>query len=329
MPTASVTTKRSKSTDAKPKAKKPAAKTGTPAGLDSFPTVGEVVWNERGKPKAFTKIELTPDNQGILLASFEEIMVIDVATGKARTKFKKSVSHVAWLARMSPDGARVVSAFGNFTIHVWDAKTAQETFTATTHERIVMHLSLSQDGKRAMSAAANNRIALWDIAKGAELGYLELKKSLACSCALGGEGRFGAYGGTDGYVRLYDFEKKTDVWTSAGKGWIEAMDASADGKMFASTGRGKSILLWDAKSGKNLRAIDLGATGTEVSLSRDASAVVAVSGNKSPTVYATATGKPLGVLAHPAKVISARFSHDATRIVTCDTLGTMRVFDVS
>jgi WD40 repeat protein len=310
--------------------KKTTTKKATAKGSDvpSFTELSQTVASGRREPETRTKIELTPDHEGVLLAGFDGIWVLDIATGKERVRYRKGGGHVAWLARMSPDGKRVVSAFGDLTIRVWNAKTTAETFVAKTHGRIVQHLSLSEDGTRAMTSAANNRIALWDIAKGAELGYLELKKSFAFSCALGGEGRYGAYGGTDGTVRVWDFEKKTERWSTPGNGWIEAMDASADGRMFASTGRGKEILLWDAKSGKRLRAIALGATGYEVSLSKDGSAVIATAGTKSPTVYSTATGKPIGVLTHPTKVVSARFSHDSTRIVTSDDAGTIRVFEV-
>ena len=169
---------------------------------------------------------------------------------------------------------------------------------------------------------------LWDIANGKLVGAVELQKSFSNGVALSPDGRIAYYGGTDGMLRAHDFAADAPVFTSAGNGWIEDVDASAD--LVVSGGRGKSVVVWNAKTGEQLRSVELGANISMVGISPDNRFATALSGKRPPPIWDITTGKLVGVLVgHDGAVSSIRFGHDSRTIATIDSVAKkLRVFDL-
>lgn len=280
-----------------------------------------------GKKRTPDTVELFPDGESVLAGGWEGVWRVELATGNVVRTYRKYEGSVCWMARVSRDGDRVVSAFGDCTLHVWNAATGVESWAAPTHDRIVTRIALSQDGTRALTVAGNNTLCSWDITARRERFVLPNKKSIAIACALAGGGRIAVYGGTDGFVRAVDLDAQRELWATSGSGWIESMDASADGKLVASTGRGKAILLWDVESGSVKRSVPLSGNSTFVTLTPDGRHVLAL-GKAAPVVFATDTGKPVATLSLPERIVAARFSFDGRSMVASDAKGMIHVLDL-
>jgi WD40 repeat protein len=154
---------------------------------------------------------------------------------------------------------------------------------------------------------------VWDVAKGKRKCGVTTKKSFVIAAAIAPGGDRALMGGTDGVVRLFDVAKGAEIASAPGKGWIESIDCAGDGT-FASGGRDKTVMLWDAdaKPIRTLRGMTRNIAC--LSISTDGSRVVATGGGK-PIVWNAKTGEILGTLAGD-KVQCVRFSHDGATIAT-------------
>lgn len=279
--------------------------------------------------RAAQSVDLFPDGSAALVGGFPGLWSVDLLTGKERVRYRKDTGHVLWNARVDREGTRVVGAFGDCTIHAWEATTGKLLWSKPTHGAIVTRISLSYDGARALTVSGNNQVRVWDVTDGRELGAHVLKKSLAIAGAAAPSGRYGAYGGTDGFLRCHDFERGADAWTAEGKGWIEDIDASADGRFFVSGGRGKAVLVWDAATGRRIRTLEVGANVTRVGVSADGRFASACAGKKPPPVWDLESGGQLATLGeHEGNVRSLRFGHGGRTLATLDDAGSVRVFDL-
>lgn len=66
----------------------------------------------------------------------------------------------------SPDGSRIVSASGDHTLKVWDARTGRELLTLHGHSATVAAFAFSPDGTRIVSGSADQTLKLWDASTG-------------------------------------------------------------------------------------------------------------------------------------------------------------------
>jgi WD40 repeat protein len=265
--------------------------------------------------------ELWPGGKEVLVCAFEGVWTIDVATGKEARRFRGYAGHVCWVARVTRDGKRVFAPFGDCMLRGWNAKTAEQLFEVPTHHAIATRLHLSEDGKLGATAAGNNHVVAWDLRKGKPVADIPAKKSVALACALTPDGDLVARGGTDGVVRVHDVRTQREVWSGEGDGWIEDMDASAD--YLATGGRAKTVILWNARTGKEVRTLAFGSRVTALALSPSGMHVAASSTKGRPVIWETETGATVGLVGGHDKggVTGLRFSHEGDALVSCDHFG--------
>jgi WD40 repeat protein len=106
---------------------------------------------------------------------------------------------------------------------------------------------------------------------------------------------------------------------------------SSDGTRIVSGSEDKSVRVWDASTGAELKVLN-GHTGYVYStaFSSDGTCIVSGSSDKSVRVWDASTGAELKVLnGHTEAVWSAAFSSDGTRIVSGSSDKSVRVWDVS
>lgn len=110
-------------------------------------------------------------------------------------------------------------------------------------------------------------------------------------------------------------------------GFIASVQYSSDGKTIYTIGQKPHIGVWDAKSGKATRSIDLPDGAAATGLSADGAVAVGFAG-KSVIVWDVATGKQQAeIKGHTEMVLSARLSPDGKRVVTASQDKTARVSD--
>jgi len=146
------------------------------------------------------------------------------------------------------------------------------------------------------------------------------------AAALAPSGDVALHGGTDGIVRLWDFRAEREIAASPGKGWIEAIDRSDDGRFWISAGRDKTVHMWDAGV-KLVRSLHGATRGIQsAAIAPDGSHVVA-SGGGAALLWDAASGRVRGKL-EGEKLGAVRFSRDGARVVAYDATGFVRVYDV-
>lgn len=267
--------------------------------------------------------ELTPDGKNVLVAGFSGVYLVDATTGAETLRYRKAVGNVVWSAKTTADGTRVIAGNGGQKLQIWDARSAELLHELPT-EGIVTRLSLSLDGKRAVTASGNNQLRLWDLEHGRALGGIHTKKSFVIAAAIAPVGTRAVHGGTDGVVRLVDCAAEKEIATAIGKGWIEVIDRSADGRFWISAGRDKTVMMWTASLEPVQTLRGFSRTIASVAISPDGSRVVAAGGG-APMLWDATDGKVLGKLAGE-KVTAVSFSHDGASIVTWE-YGTLRIHE--
>jgi tricorn protease-like protein len=197
---------------------------------------------------------------------------------------------------------------------VWDAKTGKAQHELGTHG-IVRRVSVSRDGKLAATSTWEKDVRLWDLAKGCELGGFTLDKSVVNGMVLSPDAKLVACGGSDGFMRLFEPKSGAMVKAAAGKGWIDAVDRSDDGRLLATAGREAQIILW-SWTGEKIRSLtDMTSAITALALSPDGRWVVACGKKAAPLVWSTETGKVVAALEGHEKVTALAFSFDSRSIV--------------
>jgi WD40 repeat protein/tRNA A-37 threonylcarbamoyl transferase component Bud32 len=171
------------------------------------------------------------------------------------------------------------------------------------HDNAILSATFGPDGKRVVTASMDGTARLWDAATGDPLGPPLRHPSWVYAAALAPDGR-------------------TVLTASHNQVW------GPDPKYFQPGRTDATVRLWDARTGKLLRA-PLSHPGVPyaVAFSPDGKTALAYGG---PTVrlWEVATGKPLAPLKHQGNVFAAVFSPDSKVVLTGSEDGTARLWKV-
>jgi WD40 repeat protein len=248
-------------------------------------------------------------------------------------------------ARFSPDGKRIVAAFGSGGVQVWDARTGRPL----TEERnsqpakdtnagfYAVTAQFSPDGKSILSLSGDGTLRSWDAHSAQLLSERKFK--------LPAGGIFSVELAPDGKKFLATYKtlgKAVGIWDvvsgellaelRCGRP-VQGAQFSQDGKRVLTTGLGSTVRIWDAQTGKTLTNLDvpLISSAFSASFSPDGLRVVTASMDGTARVWDAQTGQPLSEpIKHPSSgVMWAQFSPDGKRILTSSLDGTVRLWDAA
>jgi WD40 repeat protein len=257
-------------------------------------------------------VALSPDGKTILLGGSFSLELVDSTSGSVVRSFRPD-DGALWAARFTPDGRRILGGIGDRLI-VWDTKGKIAHKMATNG--IVRRISLSRDGARAATSTWEKDVRLWNVATGKELGGFTMEKSVVNGVALSPKADVVACAGSDGFVRLIKPASGDVVKSVAGKGWIDVIERSDDGRFFATAGREAQVVLWSWKGDKLRTLTDMTSAITVLGVSPDGRWVAACGKKAAPLVWSTETGKVVAALEGHEKVTALSFSFDGRTIVT-------------
>ena len=216
----------------------------------------------------------TADGSGILTASKSGVLTqLDAHTGQVIYQVQEDLGTSAGALRsiaLSPDGTRMVAAFSNAGMLVWDLaagdflgrfpyeggvfsiafhpgdgtvlvggsgavwtanpQTGEVLRTNTGHSAAVIGLEITSDGKRAVTTAIDETVRMWDLQSGQVVRRFAEPSALLFEAALSPDGRTVLAGSTDGTATLWDVETAAVIHRFVDDQPIMAVTFSPDGR---------------------------------------------------------------------------------------------------
>lgn len=206
----------------------------------------------------------------------------------------------------------------------------------------------SAKGGFSSSPPGTARIGLYDAASGKALPGLDLEKNNRIGCLeFSADGRLLFAGTRDGKLRAWSVPGWKPAWT-VDTGWVELqggpymqvggaveflpkrLTCSPDGRYLAAVGEARTLLVWEAATGKPVR---FSAEGDGTYLDAVFSAgggLVAATVDGRILFLDLATGRTLRTLEYgAAPVFRVSISADGSRLLSGQTDGTMRLWDLA
>ena len=261
-------------------------------------------------PEALT---FSHDASIVATAHGNSIYVWDTFTGNAFAMLDEHPDSINAIA-LSPDGTKLATASGDWTVRLWEVNTGKYINSLTGHPSAVNAVAFSRDGK--ILASAGSTLRLWDADTGEllhadskDLGSIDLLAfSLDSKIVATG-------GGWDHTVHLWDVATGAlRMGLKGHTGKIRDIAFSPDSTRLITASRDKTMRLWDVNTGteqKNLPTPD------------DAI---------NPTVAAHQMLKLLEIGIFPKKrddVQNVKFSEDGTQLISVSSDGSLHLWNVN
>jgi WD40 repeat protein len=258
---------------------------------------------------------------------------VDLRTGEESAlalSFSRPVSSLA----VSPDSRLIAFGYAEDTsVRLFDRSTGKE-IKLPGHMLPVTGFTFSPDGKLLASTSRDKTIRLWDTATGRAAGVLRGHKAEIFTLAFSPDGRRIASGSRydESAVRLWDVATCREVVAPlcGHRNEIVTVAFSPDGARVASASRDQTACLWDAASGKLIKAL-LGHTGDVkyAAFSPDGKRLATTSSDQTVRLWDGATGGLITVLrGHTGTVYGAGFSPDGHLLASASADQTVRLWDV-
>jgi WD40 repeat protein len=288
-------------------------------------------------------VAFSPDGRCLAAGTVDgAVTVWDTETGRESRSFKGRTSAVMSLA-FSPDGSRLTSVCSDWTVKTWSIAPAQETMTfmQAPMSEGVARLAFDRSDNQLASAIWEGSVTLWNVATGQEIRKLKAHKGGVAIVALSPDGRRLAVAGHDGQssqafenVKVWDVtEWRETVVLSRHTKSVTALAFSPDGRLLASASGDKSVKLWDAETGQEIRTLN---PRTDLyipiglAFSPDAKRLAASGSTGTLEVWDAATGREVFTVArHRGSTHTVAFSPDGRHLASASWDRTVEVSDAA
>lgn len=283
--------------------------------LRSFAGMGDAV-----TAVAFSR-EATP-TKAAAAGLDKTVRVWNLADGKELLKLTHAAA-VRGLA-FSPDGSRLATATDAGRVAVFDAVTGQE-LQFSQQPGAVASVLFSADGRTVIFGGADKNVTLAPAAVSKAIAAAPVSP-LLCLAPLPG-GAQALVGAADGSAHLFNLTTgKIDRTLKAHAGPVRAVAVHKSGLTLFTAGADKTIKVWNAADGKELKSLPAPAEVRGLALSPSGAALLAACGDNSAHAFNVAHtpgqplpadfGKALGSFAHAGPVEAVAFQNDSVGFVT-------------
>jgi len=153
-------------------------------------------------------------------------------------------------AAYSPDGASIVTASGDGTARVWDAKSGQQKMVLEGDAGPVWSAAYSPDGRWILTANEDNTARVWDAESGGQKLVLQGHTAPVRSASYRPDGRWIVTASEDGTARVWDAESGQQRTELRGHTYhVLSAAFSPDGRWIVTAAQDGTARVWDAQSG--------------------------------------------------------------------------------
>lgn len=206
----------------------------------------------------------------------------------------------------TPDGKTIVTSSGN-TMKMWSLTTSQEICTLKGHTSRVNLIAITPDGQTLISSSEDKTVKVWNLARGQEIRTLEGNFKSVNNLAISPDGKTLAIS-DDNKIQLWNLitgELIHTLVTDYSSGTRKVPLAySPDGQVLVSSGRDKTIRVWNVAKGEIIRTWQGNSQAvTSVAIADDGKTLIAGSDDKRITLWNLDTGEKIHTLpGHAGKI---------------------------
>ena len=235
-----------------------------------------------------------------------------------------------WGCAFSPSGSFIVSASGDGTLKVWDARTGEEQRTLCGHTASVRGCTFSPDGNTIVSASDDGTLKVWDVHTGEERLTLRGHTDWVNGCAISSAGDFIVSASSDHTLKVWDARTGEERQTLRGhRHAVRGCAISPAGGFIVSASSDHTIKIWNTRTGKErltLRGHTNKVTGCAISPVGDF--IVSASEDDTLKVWDANTGQEQRTLnGHTDGVTGCVISPSGDFIVSASDDHTLKVWD--
>ncbi|MCW8928649.1 MAG: protein kinase [Gammaproteobacteria bacterium] len=209
--------------------------------------------------KQISLIKVTDDGAGILIACDENILLMDIKSGKQLSLFSHHQGSIIAMS-VTADGRFALSSDDKGHFYLWRLLTGELMADFTDIKNTVTTITVTPDGCYALTGQRNNySVCLWDLATGKIISDLEGHENIVTSISVTSDGNYFISASADACLRLWKIESSRKQSVRVMKGHTKRINQVAidyQGKIAVSVSEDKTIRVWDLINGDCLHSFE-------------------------------------------------------------------------
>ncbi|MBR9801502.1 protein kinase [bacterium] len=176
---------------------------------------------------------------------------LDLADGELTTLIGGNQhGGLMWTSVLSRDGRRILTV-GGVDSRLWELATGEERMSFGPHGAVAA-TDINPTGEVVVTGSWDHSLKFWDVASGKTIRKIsQAHDGYINSVAYSHDGQFIVTGGDDGYARLWDARTGAELKQYAGNsGDIKRVIFSPDDKLILTASSDRTLRLWDRETGE-------------------------------------------------------------------------------
>lgn len=282
-------------------------------------------------------VAASPDCKTIALAGsgYFAVRICDINSKKIIHSSLSNQKKNATSVLFSSDGSKLISAFTNSDIEIWDAKSARHIRTLSGGVGRVQAIALSANNKYLVSATNSHSFKLWHIPSGnmmAKIKGLNGWTSYIRALVITKMGEAVFCSGESPEINIYTTPQGIHTHTLKGhRGSVFSLALDLEEEFLVSGDSYGTIKTWDIAAGKSLKTIS-GHNGTirSIKFSPDSSKIISAGDDQLIKIWDAGNGDCLRTIkGHNNVVNSIDISADGSSLVSGSRDQTVIIHDVN